>query len=150
MFFSNKTSQISIDKAVIVWFAVHSIFHRQEIAVWLSLSKYIDLIDPDSVNVNKVSFVARSSRTLISSSCSSLIQTLQFELPCIQLPIPFLRHLSESTSCLKDSGFSTSNLNVQARNQRGEGGGGVSCPFSKTGKKCPNLEKKCPDCGHLG
>ena len=22
-------------------------------------------------------------------------------------------------------------------------------PFSKIGKKCPNLEKKCPDCGHL-
>ena len=30
----------------------------------------------------------------------------------------------------------------------GGGGGGFPCPFSKIGKKCPNLEKKCPDCGH--
>ena len=28
-------------------------------------------------------------------------------------------------------------------------GGGLPCPFWKTGKKCPNLVKKCPDCGHL-
>ena len=25
----------------------------------------------------------------------------------------------------------------------------LPCPFSKIGKKCPNLEKKRPDCGHL-
>ena len=29
-------------------------------------------------------------------------------------------------------------------------GGGLPCPFSKIGKKwCPNLEKKCPDFGHV-
>ena len=28
-------------------------------------------------------------------------------------------------------------------------GGGLPCPFSKIGKKYSNLEKKCPDCGHL-
>ena len=28
-------------------------------------------------------------------------------------------------------------------------GGGLPCLFLKIGKKCPNLEKKCPDCGHL-
>ena len=32
---------------------------------------------------------------------------------------------------------------------RGGRGGGLPCPFSKIGKKCPNLEKKCPDFGHL-
>ena len=40
----------------------------------------------------------------------------------------------------------------QARNYRGgggEGGGGFPCPFSNIEKKCLNLEKKCPDCGHL-
>ena len=26
---------------------------------------------------------------------------------------------------------------------------GLPCPFSKIGKRCPNLGKKCPDCGHL-
>ena len=31
----------------------------------------------------------------------------------------------------------------------GGGGGGLPCPFSKIGKNCPNLEKKCPDFGHL-
>ena len=31
----------------------------------------------------------------------------------------------------------------------GGGGGGLPCTFSKIGKKCPNLEKKCPDYGHL-
>ena len=31
----------------------------------------------------------------------------------------------------------------------GEGGGDLLSPFLKIGKKCPNLEKKCPDCGHL-
>ena len=30
-----------------------------------------------------------------------------------------------------------------------EGEGGLPCSFLKTGKKCPNLEKKCPYCGHL-
>ena len=30
-----------------------------------------------------------------------------------------------------------------------KGGGGLRCPFSKIGKKCPNFGKKCPDCGHL-
>ena len=29
------------------------------------------------------------------------------------------------------------------------GGGGLPCPFSKIGKKCPNFGKKCPDIGHL-
>ena len=29
------------------------------------------------------------------------------------------------------------------------GGGDLSCTFTKIGKKCPNLEKKYPDCGHL-
>ena len=33
--------------------------------------------------------------------------------------------------------------------QRGGGGEGLPCPFWKIGKKCPNLEKKCPDYGHL-
>ena len=28
-------------------------------------------------------------------------------------------------------------------------GGGLPCPFSKIGKKCANLDKKCPDCGDL-
>ena len=28
-------------------------------------------------------------------------------------------------------------------------GGGLPCPFSKIVKKCRNLGKKCPDCGHL-
>ena len=37
---------------------------------------------------------------------------------------------------------------MQARIQRGEGGG-LPCPFSKIGKNCLNLWKKCPDCGHL-
>ena len=32
--------------------------------------------------------------------------------------------------------------------RRGEGGG-LPFPFLKIGKKCPNLEKKCADCGHL-
>ena len=32
---------------------------------------------------------------------------------------------------------------------RGGRGGGLPCPFSKNGKKCPNLEKKCPNCGQL-
>ena len=27
--------------------------------------------------------------------------------------------------------------------------GSLPFPFSKIGKKCPNLEKKCPNCGHL-
>ena len=27
--------------------------------------------------------------------------------------------------------------------------GGLPCPFLKIGKKYPNLEKKCPACGHL-
>ena len=27
-------------------------------------------------------------------------------------------------------------------------GGGLSCPFSKIGQKCPNFWKKGPDCGH--
>ena len=31
----------------------------------------------------------------------------------------------------------------------GERGGGLHCPFSKIGENCPNLEKKCPDFGHL-
>ena len=31
----------------------------------------------------------------------------------------------------------------------GREGGGLPCPFSKIGKRCPNLGKKCPDCGHL-
>ena len=39
-------------------------------------------------------------------------------------------------------------LLAQTRNQKGEGGG-LPCPFLKIGKKCPNLEKKCPDSGHL-
>ena len=26
---------------------------------------------------------------------------------------------------------------------------GLPCPFSKIGKRCPNLVKKCPHCGHL-
>ena len=29
------------------------------------------------------------------------------------------------------------------------GGGGLPCPFLKIGKKCHNLEKNYPDCGHL-
>ena len=35
---------------------------------------------------------------------------------------------------------------------RGGGGGGLAglpCPVPKIGKKCPNFEKKFPDCGHL-
>ena len=40
---------------------------------------------------------------------------------------------------------------------RGEEGGGgwggwevaLPCDFRQTWKKCPNLEKKCPDCDHL-
>ena len=32
---------------------------------------------------------------------------------------------------------------------RGGRGNGLPSPFSKIGKKCPNLGKKCPDCGHL-
>ena len=28
-------------------------------------------------------------------------------------------------------------------------GGRFPCTFSKIGKNCANLEKKCPDCGHL-
>ena len=32
---------------------------------------------------------------------------------------------------------------------RGGEGAGLPYPFSKIGKKYPNLEKKCPDCGHL-
>ena len=33
---------------------------------------------------------------------------------------------------------------------RGEGRGwGLPCPSSKIGKKYPNLEKNCPDCGYL-
>ena len=36
-----------------------------------------------------------------------------------------------------------------ARNERGRGRRGLACPFSKIEKKCPNLEKKCPDCVHL-
>ena len=35
------------------------------------------------------------------------------------------------------------------RVRRGREGGGLPCPFSKIGKKCPNFGKKCPDCGHL-
>ena len=32
-----------------------------------------------------------------------------------------------------------------------EGGrvGGLPCPFSKIGKKCPNFWQKRPECGHL-
>ena len=41
------------------------------------------------------------------------------------------------------------NLIAQARNWRGGGGGGFPSPFSKIGKKFPNLEKKCSGCGHL-
>ena len=36
-----------------------------------------------------------------------------------------------------------------SRVTRGGKGGGLPCPFSKIGKKCPNFEKKCRDCGHL-
>ena len=32
---------------------------------------------------------------------------------------------------------------------RGEEGGGFNCPFPEIGKKFPNFEGKCPDCGHL-
>ena len=32
----------------------------------------------------------------------------------------------------------------------GKGGSGLSCPFSKIGKKCPNFAQKCPDCGICG
>ena len=32
---------------------------------------------------------------------------------------------------------------------RGGRGGGLPCPFSKIGKKCPNLDKKCLDCDQL-
>ena len=32
--------------------------------------------------------------------------------------------------------------------RRGEAGG-LPCPFLEIGKKCPNLEPKCPDCGYL-
>ena len=28
-------------------------------------------------------------------------------------------------------------------------GGSLPCHFSEIGKKCPNVWKKCPDCGHL-
>ena len=31
----------------------------------------------------------------------------------------------------------------------GEGGGGLPNPFLKIGKNSSNLEKECPDCGHL-
>ena len=31
----------------------------------------------------------------------------------------------------------------------GGGGGGLPCPFSKIEKNYPNLEKECPDFGHL-
>ena len=39
------------------------------------------------------------------------------------------------------------NLFEQTCNQRGNGGAGLPCPFSKIRQKCPNLEKKCPNCG---
>ena len=32
---------------------------------------------------------------------------------------------------------------------RGRRGRSLSCSFFKTGKKCPDFEKKCPDLGHL-
>ena len=32
---------------------------------------------------------------------------------------------------------------------RGGSGECLPCPFSKNGEKCPNLEKKCPNCGQL-
>ena len=35
------------------------------------------------------------------------------------------------------------------RNRRVTRGGRGAGPFSKIGKKGPNLEKKCLDCGHL-
>ena len=41
-------------------------------------------------------------------------------------------------------------LYIERRVTRGGGGeGGLPCPSSKIGKKCPNLEKKCLDCDHL-
>ena len=41
------------------------------------------------------------------------------------------------------------NLFEQTCNQRGNGGAGLPCPFSKIRQKCPNLEKKCPNFGYL-
>ena len=38
---------------------------------------------------------------------------------------------------------------VSRRVTRAGEGGGLPCSFSKIGKKCPNLEKKRPDRGHL-
>ena len=32
---------------------------------------------------------------------------------------------------------------------RGGQGGGLSCPFPKIRKNCPNFGGKCPDCGYL-
>ena len=32
---------------------------------------------------------------------------------------------------------------------RGGRGGALPCPFSKIGKTCPSLEKKCPNCDYL-
>ena len=40
-------------------------------------------------------------------------------------------------------------LGDRRRVTRGMMGGGLSCPFSKVGQKCPNFWKKCPDYGHL-
>ena len=41
---------------------------------------------------------------------------------------------------------------IPYRYRRGTGGGSTGrypLPFFENWKKCPNLEKKCPDCGHL-
>ena len=37
---------------------------------------------------------------------------------------------------------------VRRVTRAGGRGGGLPCPFSKIGKKCPNFVEKCPDCGH--
>ena len=44
--------------------------------------------------------------------------------------------------------LSYTDLTSRCVTREGEGGG-LPCPFSKIGKKCPNLEKKCPDYGYL-
>ena len=58
------------------------------------------------------------------------------------------KFLSRFFVMVKDN-FLPTYLERQARNQRGASRGGISCPFLKIGEKCPNLEKKYPDCGHL-
>ena len=57
--------------------------------------------------------------------------------------------LISSTTFLKKIDFHTANHRSRRVTREGEGEGNLPCPFLKIGKKCPNLEKKCPDCGHL-